>query len=689
MKKYGIVAAGISAALSACAHAQDNEVITVLGQPLHNQQSKTITASDVHSPDFGDELSEIVGITINRNGPLTGVIQYRGLYGDRVGVQVDDMPITGAGPNSMDSPLSHVLPEPGMRAVLYRGIAPVSSGVQTLGSQVDISAPAATLFAESPGLQASINVTLTSPGDGQQYQASGLYRTENGFVSATFQHQQRRFQEAADELVIPNSHYLRNGTKLRGGYEWGDHQLDVSYQMLDTNESGTPALPMDIGFIDAAWYRAHYQYDYGQDSRLGLTVFGNSNQHAMDNFSQRPLMMQTMARKNTVDALARGLRAEVNHAFRAGTLTAGAEVRTKEHNSVITNPLVGNLTIDNFNGVEQETQSAFAEFTSKWHHTRYVAGIRLTHIKQSAGDVASSMAMMNPNVATLVSRFNQSARTNSDTFADLALTTTTRLTPSLSVHSGIAQKNRAPEYFQRFTWLPLGITGGMADGFTYIGNPDLVAETSRQLDIGFTWKHAQWTVAPRAYYQKIDDYIAGTPSQNESANMIAAMMGNPAPLQWNNTDAEITGLDVTVEGMLTTSVGVSISANHTLAERTDINDPLFRIAPAQLDASIYWDTILLGMPLQVTTRAQLAGSQNKVSTLVNEKATSGYGLVHLSGSLRVSDNISLSLAVDNLFDKAYESHLASVNRVAGEDVAVGERIPGSGRQISLLLHATL
>ena len=32
----------------------------------------------------------------------------------------------------MDSPLSHVLPEPGLTATLYRGIAPVSAGVQTL-----------------------------------------------------------------------------------------------------------------------------------------------------------------------------------------------------------------------------------------------------------------------------------------------------------------------------------------------------------------------------------------------------------------------------------------------------------------------------------------------------------------------------------------------------------------------------
>ncbi|MBJ2129192.1 hypothetical protein JC525_09600 [Alteromonas sp. IB21] len=103
-------------------------------------------------------------------------------------------------------------------------------------------------------------------------------------------HQQRDERESGNNIVIPNSYYQRNGGKFRLGYEWGKHQFDASYQRLNTNESGTPALAMDIGFIDAAWYRVGYRYNAGEAEYFAINWFGNSNQHAMDNFSQRMVL---------------------------------------------------------------------------------------------------------------------------------------------------------------------------------------------------------------------------------------------------------------------------------------------------------------------------------------------------------------------------------------------------------------
>lgn len=39
----------------------------------------------------------------------------------------------------------------------------------------------------------------------------------------------------------------------------------------------------------------------------------------------------------------------------------------------------------------------------------------------------------------------------------------------------------------------------------------------------------------------------------------------------------------------------------------------------------------------------------------------------------------VTLGVENLLDHTYERHLSGYNRVAGADVAVGERLPGAGR----------
>jgi len=47
------------------------------------------------------------GANINKNGELTGIAQYRGMYGDRIRVSVNAAQISGAGPNAMDAPLHY------------------------------------------------------------------------------------------------------------------------------------------------------------------------------------------------------------------------------------------------------------------------------------------------------------------------------------------------------------------------------------------------------------------------------------------------------------------------------------------------------------------------------------------------------------------------------------------------------
>ena len=158
MKKTLTALVVIAQGVTQCALAQDSqgEIITVIGSPLTQVDAERINTSSNTDADFGDQIEKLTGVSITRNGPVTGLIQYRGLYGDRVGITIDGVDIAGAGPNAMDSPLSHVLPEPGLQAVLYRGIVPVSAGVQTLGGKLDIRADDSALFHLADGLKACL-----------------------------------------------------------------------------------------------------------------------------------------------------------------------------------------------------------------------------------------------------------------------------------------------------------------------------------------------------------------------------------------------------------------------------------------------------------------------------------------------------------------------------------------------------
>ena len=86
--------------------------------------------------DTAQMLRKMPGANINKNGELTGIAQYRGVFGDRISVAVDGAQISGAGPNAMDAPLSYAPVALLESLTINRGIAPVSSAQETIGGYI-------------------------------------------------------------------------------------------------------------------------------------------------------------------------------------------------------------------------------------------------------------------------------------------------------------------------------------------------------------------------------------------------------------------------------------------------------------------------------------------------------------------------------------------------------------------------
>jgi iron complex outermembrane receptor protein len=401
------------------------------------------------------------------------------------------------------------------------------------------------------------------------------------------------------------------------------------------------------------------------------------------------VMSADMARKNNADAIAQGVDATYVMPFYEGDLKLGAYLHHSRNNSTITNPNNGMFFVDNFTNAEKDTASVYTEWQQDKASFSTTIGTRYTRVDMDAGLAGSNMVMMNPAIAKLVDDFNAAERDKSYSMLDVAASTRYHASDNVDIILGVSQKNRAPTYYERYTWLPLGISGGMADGFNYIGNLTLDNETARQIDVGIDYRFKSWSVSPRLFYQDIQDYITGSPSTNMAANMVSTMMAGTTPFQWTNTDAVIKGADLTVSGNLLDNVRLNAVASVQHGNRDDIDDALFRIAPEQLITTIQWDTQLLNAPMALQLTSELAGAQNHVSALQSENTTAGYGLVHITGLFTLIDNahsnLQVTATVHNLFDKHYATHTAGINRVMNTDVAVGERVPAAGREWHLSL----
>ena len=115
---------------------QSIEEIVVSGRHLSSHDAGIVVEREF-VVDVAEAFGHLPGANRNQNGRLSGIAQYRGMFGDRVSVSIDGLGMIGGGPNSMDAPLSYVSPMITESLTLERGIPGVASAPESIGGHVD------------------------------------------------------------------------------------------------------------------------------------------------------------------------------------------------------------------------------------------------------------------------------------------------------------------------------------------------------------------------------------------------------------------------------------------------------------------------------------------------------------------------------------------------------------------------
>jgi iron complex outermembrane receptor protein len=667
MLKTKIVPLGllISAAIPAIAMADhvdlpEMSVTGVAGEMIPYPVPQT----NVSTPDVGELFKKLPGANINQNGPLTSIVQYRGMYGDRVNVMVDGVRPATAGPNRMDTPLSYVPSSQLENLTIYRGIAPVSSGIETIGGTVKAESKKAEFgSSDEAEYHGSLNGLYASNGD-----------VRSGGLTTSVANQQHKLQISGtssrgndlefDGGKIEPSEHKRDTVGVAYGFRQDNTELDVDLNHHDTGKTGTPALPMDIIWIRGETAKVGVKQQLGNGGELSARLNYQDTEHRMDNYSLRP--RDVMFRYNDADVNAKGLQLQYSQA----EWRFGVDADMAEHNSTISDPTNTAFFVENFNNVERNRFSAFGEWNGALNDNWDMqSGLRLTRVDSDSDRVNSSMGMLN----TLRDSFNNADRSKQDTLADIALTFTRHLNSALDLQLGVARKERAPSYVERYLSAPLQSTSGLADGKTYLGNLDLDPETAYQFELGIDWHESSFALSPRVFYHHVNDYIQGTAAGTPPA----------ADLQFNNVDAKLYGIDTNWLWAMTSQWQLDGTVSYVRGERRDTDDNLYRIAPLTARTQLSY----IQPDWRIGFEAVTVAAQNKVSAENDEEKTGGYAYYNLSGQYQVSQTLSVQAGVNNLFDRKYRDHLGGYNRAMGnDDIAVGERLPGLGRSLYVGLN---
>lgn len=676
-------------------NAQPVEEMVVIGV----RDTHTVRTDDtmVAPADTAELLKDMPGANVNRNGELTGLPQYRGMHGQRVDVSVNGSHISYGGPNAMDAPL-HYAPVAVLESLtIRRGITPVSAGQETIGGQV-IAETYQGDYGSSNAYEFGGRLYLggQSVNDGGVGSLFLSLANRNQAFRAMVMKEEASDSEFADGKIRPSS-YDRDRYDLGFSTRHGDHEFTVDFSHNDTNDAGTVSLAMDIQAIDTDMFRISHTWDTA-DFTLSTNISQNDVLHWMSNYHMRTPPQDNMMgpgtmryRRTRADGDNTHFVVDLEIPSANGLWKTGIDGNFAEHSARVGNPNMAAFEINSFNAATQDILGIYFERSqSIGDNIGLDAGVRFNRVSMNSDPASANLNpmnmgsgmpfMMNNMAGMLAMQFNNSDLKqrdyNTDWFARLSIDSSRNMIWYL----GAAQKMRAPSYQERYSWIPLTVTAGLADGNLYVGNPDLQPEVSHEVEFGFDLDVGNLSFYPRLFVRDIKDYIQGTPSTNMMVNNFAQMMSNmgmgrPDPLQWNNVDARYRGMDLEASYRLNDAFRLRAVGSIVEGERKDIDDNLYRVSPDNLLLAIDYTGNRWTGTFETVTYAH----QERVSETNKEQETDGYTLLNMSASFRPTMDSELGIGVNNLLDENYENHLGGYNRAMNPDIGMGERVPGLGR----------
>ena len=725
----------VIAGMTNLAQAEDDiDSILILGSPLESGEYIAVDPRIPGSfaPDASALMGRVPGGNVVNNGGISGQAQYRGLYGARLSTSIDGQVIAPGGPNWMDPPL-HYAPKAILDTLdVQRGISSVSLGPGIGGTvQAKLKTSA---FTDSPDFRLSGSVVA----DGHSVDEGG---GGGGIVSvANNQHRLHVLgtYEEGDDFDFAGGTVLASSYErwaVGGGYglKIGDSELSLSYRHHETGPTGNTPFPLDIAFFDSDFLKGEFKTDVS-DATVTLRVTYSDIEHQMDNFSTRPLPSGSPRIEVPANSDSLGFLAKVSYPALYGDFRFGVDGYRTANNATVTRPDNAGFVIRTFNNAENNRTGVFAEWEGNVSERDTLElGIRYDHVRTDADEASiGSSPPVPPPVVGLVAAFNASDRSRQDNNVDAVIKYEHKVSQNLSLSLGGARKERSPSYVERYAFLPIEVTAGLADGNNTIGDVSLRPETAYIADAGVDWNGERTYLALRGFYNRIYDYIQSVPfddtpttleagidpntailspltpagaaayfaqfdgvggiAPNSAVEIVSLVNGDATPLRFANVDAELFGMDMAFGGVVSDNLmdtggrllfdGI---VTYVRGKRKDIDDDLYRITPARSVLTLAYEK----SNWKVAAEGVLVAGQSRISTTNGELPTDGYQLLNLYGEWRPMEGLRIAAGIENVTNAFYQQHLAGYNRVAGSDVALFRpnpfaaldpdgRIPGTG-----------
>ncbi|MDX4071474.1 TonB-dependent receptor [Aliarcobacter skirrowii] len=630
MKKIITLSFGLAAILSANEAVKLEQVNIV--EKSNSKLIKDINSEELKSADLAEALMKnSANISIVRRNGIANDIILRGQKKDNINILIDGAKIYGACPNRMDPPTSHIVTNNIKNVKIIEGPYDVENfGTLSGLVKVETKDPKEGFHGELNLNAGSFNykkASATIEGGNDKVKAlisastekSDPYKDGNG---DNFLEQQRKrgvplaTQYKSDDIDA----YEKDSFLSKLQFNITDNQdLKVSYSANRSDGILYPAGPMDADWDDSDIYTLGYTIrELGSFSKeLNLDYYYSKVDHPMSTKERNG--GQTTYNTNHLKTSIWGTTVKNSLEVADSLVTVGLDtsVRNWRGSMYQTTVATGAVTSMPYNNRMYDTDTTnkaiFTKFEKTIGNLDIEAGLRYdyTDIKTQRPNVDDKKYIGINGYLFTAYNFDEQSK----------------------VFAGIGKSSRVPDARELYQ---LGMGASETAAITASkSNPNLDQTKNYEVDLGFEQTIGNFNIKPKIFYSELKNYIYN--GQNG----------------FENIDAKIYGADLSAYYYLTDDLSLDLGVSYLRGKKDGnfADKDLAEIPPLKANFALNYEYKKAKFKAEVIA----VDRWDSYDSSAKEQEIAGYALMNLKYSQELFKNFELTLGVDNLFDKVYNS----------------------------------
>ncbi|WP_241606892.1 TonB-dependent copper receptor [Rosenbergiella australiborealis] len=609
----------LSVALPWVSRAATQPSTLIVSAPLTSPLEVVVSTKTPRQPlpasDGSDYLHTIPGFSQIRNGGTNGDPIFRGMFGSRLRMLINDGEMLGACGSRMDAPSSYISPENLDLMTLIKGPQTVLWGPGNSAGTLRFERLPPS-FTQS-GIQGTVSLLSASRQRNDQ-NADITLGHQDGYLRVTGNHARSNDYHDGKGNTVPSQWRKWNSDITLGWTPDATTLIEVTAGQGNGN-ARYAGRGMDGSQFKRQSLGAKLQKQNISETFTEFTsnVYVNNADHVMDNFSLRhPQIGMVMPMRSEVGRKTMGGRMMGTWQWGETQLQSGADMQTNHHRR------------KRIQGWRNDAQ--FSDY-GMFSELRYTLNPSNSLISGARIDFAQAK---DRRTTTAVERHTWLP-------AGFLRVEHSPAQSAMMLYAGLGYTQRFPDYWELFS--PTYGADGRSGAFRQVK-----PEKTMQLDIGAKYHDKRLNTWISAYIGWVEDFILFR--YHPAATRISDV---------KNVDALIFGGELGADYQWTEQWKLEASVSYAQAENRQQHRPLPQIPPLETRWGATWQQ----GALSATGLIRVVSAQHRVAkndgNVVGKDFGSSAGFVTLAANSRYqfTDKFALTIGIDNLLNKTYSEHL--------------------------------